>query len=121
MAAISSQGSNFTYLGFPFQVTRISVEAKTPEIVDVTPPTAVPAAKFMLATGGAVSPGRIEVECFGFVDPNTLAGTVGALVFTKAGVASISLNAICESASLEGQVDDVFRIRMNFVTTDYPL
>ena len=116
--ARSAQGSTFTYRGEVFTATSVSVEAPTPEIVDMTPPSAPVGYRVLVPTGDATSTGKIDVEGFGFADPLGYVATVGQAVFsTPAG--SITRQAVCDAASVTGQVGDVFRFRISFIPTDY--
>lgn len=116
--AISSQGSTFTFNGEVFTATSVSVEAPTAEIVDMTPPTAPLGFRVLVPTGDATSTGKIDVEGFGFADPKAYVAVVGQAVFsTPAG--SISRQVVCDSASVTGQVGDLFRFRISFIPTDY--
>ena len=116
--ARSAQGSTFTFRGSVFTVTSVSVEAPTPEIVDMTPPAAPLGRKVLVPTGDATSTGRIEVEGFGFADPNLYVSEVGQAVFsTPAG--TISRQVVCDSCSVTGQVGDLLRFRLSFIPTDY--
>lgn len=118
--ARSAQGSTFSYAGIVFNAISVSVEAPTPEIVDMTPPSAPLGVKVLVPTGDATSTGRIEVEAIpaALVDPKILVGTLAPVEFaTPAG--SITRNVICDSANITGQVGDFFRLRMTFVPTDF--
>lgn len=118
--ARSAQGSTFSYLGIVFNVTSVSVEAPTPEIVDMTPPSAPLGTKVLVPTGDSTSTGRIEVEAlpFSFVDPVVLVGTYGQIEFTTPD-GFLTRRVICDSASVAGQVGDLVRLRMTFVPTDF--
>ena len=116
--AISAQGSTFTYRGEVFTATSVSVEAPTPEIVDMTPPNAPVGYRVLVPTGDATSTGKIDVEGIGFADPKDYVATVGQAQFqTPAG--TINRQVICDSASVTGQVGDLFRFRISFIPTDY--
>lgn len=116
--ARSAQGSTFSYGGIVFNATSVSVESPTPEIVDMTTPSAPLGVKVLVPTGDATSTGKIEVEAIptALVDPALLAGTFGQIEFSSPS-GSITRNVICESASVTGQVGDLFRLRMTFVPT----
>lgn len=116
--ALSAQGSTFRFLGNVFAVTSVSVEAPTPEIVDMTPPTAPVGTRVLVPTGDASQTGRIEVEGFGFVDPLRLVTLVGMAEF-QTPIGTIYRQVICDSASVTAQVGDVYRLRLSFTPTDY--
>ena len=118
--AVSSQGSTFSFLGIVFNVTSLSVESPTPEIVDMTPPSAPLGRKVLFPTGDATSTGRIEVEAipFGVINPSVLVGVIGEASFSHP-TGSITRNVICDSANITGQVGDFLRMRITFVPTDF--
>lgn len=108
--------SQFTFAGVKFLATSVSVQGPSPEIADMS--TFDSNLVKLVPTGSYTSPGRIDVECLGFVDPLSIIGETGEVVFTTPAGA-IARNVICESASSDAQVGDVLRMRMSFVPTDY--
>ena len=116
--ATSSQGSTFTFRGSVYTVTSVTVEGPTPEIVDMTPPTAPLGQKVLVPTGDATSTGRIQIDGMGFGDPLAYIATVGQLVFATP-MGTISRQAICDSVTVTGQTGDLLRFQMSFTPTDY--
>lgn len=118
MPAFTSQGCTFTFANTNWDVTSISVEAPTPEIVNMTAQNAPAATMRMVPTGDVTSPGRITVDALGEANPNALVGFRGPAVFTTPrGV--LSRTAICDSASVEATVGSLFRVRFTLMPTDY--
>lgn len=108
--------ASFSFGGFSGQVTGISVEAGTPEIVDMTGSGDPPGTAVMVPTGD-FKPGSITVDFLaGGSVPNT--GTKGQLSFNSS-VYSIGRNVVLESAQVEARVGELVRGTMKFVMTDY--
>lgn len=108
--------ASFSFSGFSGQVTGISVEAGTPEIVDMTGGSDPAGANVMVPTGD-YRPGSITVDFLaGGSVPNT--GTKGQLSFSSA-VYSIGRNVVLESVRVEARVGELVRGTMKFVMTDY--
>lgn len=105
-------------MGTIFDVTAVSVQAATPEVVDMTPITAPASQKLLVPTGAFTDTGTIEVEALGFGDPAKLTGQIGSATFTTP-LGSVTRNVVCESASAEGRVGDVLRLRFTLKPTDY--
>jgi hypothetical protein len=116
--AISSQGSTFTFKGIVFTATSVSVEAPTPEIVDMTPPSAAVGTKVLVPTGDITSTGKIEVDGIGFDDPNIYVTEVGEARFATP-LGTITRQVVCDSCSVTAQVGDFFRFRISFIPTEY--
>ena len=93
--------------------TDVTVESAQAEIVNTTPYSSNVGVVEMRSTGDYSSSGRVAVEAFGADDPNALIGKMGLLSF-----GSLSRRAICESAVVEGRVNDLLRMRFSFVPTD---
>lgn len=118
MPAFTTGGCTFTFASLSWDVTAISVESPTPEVVDMTPISKPTAGLVMVPTGAATSPGSITVDALGFADPNGLAGVRSTATFaTPRG--TISRTAICTSASVEARTGDLFRVRFTLMPTDY--
>lgn len=118
MPAFSSQGCTFTFNSLAWEVTAISVEGPTPEIVNMTSSTDPAPTMRMVPTGDATSPGRITIDALGETNPNDLVGVRAAAVFTTPR-GSISRTCICDSASVEATAGSLFRVRFTLMPTDY--
>lgn len=118
MALSLANRSQFAFKGATYAATSVSVESPQPEIVNMTSAGDPKKTMNFVATGDYVSPGRIAVEAFGFVDPTTLVGQSGVATFTtRAG--TFSGKAVCESAGVEGRVAEILRVRFSLLLTDY--
>jgi hypothetical protein len=113
-----SHNSTFSFAGTTFDVTSVSVEGPTAEIVDMTPGGAPVSHRVLVATGGYTDTGSIDVEAFGFADPKTFIGVAGAAVFATP-LGTVTRNVICESASAEGRVGELLRLRFKLKPTDF--
>jgi len=113
-----SQNSTFSFAGGVYDVTSVAVQGPTPEIVDMTPGGAPVGQKWYLASGAYTDTGSIDVEAYGFADPINLIGVAGQAVFTTP-LGSVARNVICESASVEGRVGELLRLRFTLKPTDY--
>lgn len=117
MSLALSQKSTFSFGGFSYYVTGVTVEAPQPEIVDMTGASDGVTTINLVPTGAYTSPGKVTVEAFGFANPKSLVGTEGAAAFsTQAG--SFSVQAICDSASVEAQVGQMLRIRFTLIVKE---
>jgi hypothetical protein len=117
MSLALSQKSTFSFNGSTYYVTSVSVDAPQPEIVDMTSATDGASTIKLVPTGAYTSPGKVSVEAFGFGNPKSIVGTEGSATFTtQAG--SLSVQAICESASVEAQVGQMLRIRFSLVVKE---
>lgn len=105
-------------MGTTYFATNVSVEAATPEIVNMTTYNAGKAAFTMVPTGSFTSPGKISVDCYGFQDPSNLVGLVGNAIFTTS-LGTITKRVVCDSASTDGQVGSLLRLRFALTPTDY--
>ena len=116
--ALSSHGATFTFMGTQYVVTSVVIDSAQAEVVDMTRYDERLDRKYMVPTGAYTTPGRISIEGFGFQNPNNLVGLVGQASFqTRAG--TISQNCVVESGSVEGKVNDCFRVRFSLIPTDY--
>lgn len=118
MARALANQSTFSFNGQPFFATSVSVEAATPEVVDMTPHNAAANVIVNVPTGAYLSPGAVEVEAFGMIDPGTLVGVTGNAVFTTP-LGSVTRRCICTAANVTGQVGDLLRISFSLTPTDY--
>lgn len=118
MARALANQSTFSFAGQTYFATSVSVEAPTPEIVNMTPIDAPVGTIRMVPTGDFTAPGRIEVQCLGFNDPKNLVGVVGSAVF-QTPLGSVTKNAVCDAASTEGQVGSLLQLRFSLMPTDY--
>lgn len=84
----------------------------------MTPSGAPVGEKYLVPTGAYTDTGSIEVEALGFADPKNLIGLRGAAVFATP-LGSVTRSVICESASADGRVGDVLRLRFTLKPTDY--
>lgn len=113
-----SNTASFSFKGTSYTVTNVSVEAPTPEVVNMTSSTDPAGVLVMVPTGAYTAPGKITVECLGCSDPAGLVGQMGTAVFTTS-LATISKNVVCDSASTEGRVGDLLRLRFSLMLTNY--
>jgi hypothetical protein len=113
-----SNRSQFSFNGQTFTVTSVSVESPEPEIVNMTAIGATVRQLRLVPTGDIVSPGKIAVEAFGFVDPSEMVGTVGEARFATT-LGTVVQQVICDSANVEAQVADLLRIRFSLTMTSY--
>ena len=119
MARALANTATFSFMGATYFATGVSVDAPTPEIVNMTSVTNTAAsAMVMVPTGAYTDPGKISVDCLGCRDPSSLVGQVGEAVFTTTQ-ATITRNVVCDSASTEGQVGSLLRLRFTLMPTDY--
>lgn len=118
MSRTLAHTATFAFAGATYFATSVSVEAPQPEIVAMTSINDPNNANVMVPTGAYTSPGRIAVECFGSTDPKNLVGVVGQAQFTNK-LATITRNVVCDSASTEGQVGSLLRLRFTLMPTDY--
>lgn len=112
MATLAQQ-SSLSFSGSTYTVTSISVESRTPEIVNMTSVSDPVGTLRMVSTGAFTAPGKISVEGFGGVVPTP--GVTGTVSVSLAGTASFSGTAICESSAVEARVGDVLRIRFSLM------
>ena len=110
--------SSFSFSGVTYTVTSVSVEAPSPEIVNMTSPTDAAGKMMMVKTGDYTSPGRISVEGFGANDPMGLVNLTGMAVFSTP-LGAISRYCILDSARTEGRVGDVLRVSFTLTPTDF--
>lgn len=114
-----ANGTTFTFNSTAYTVTAIRVTSPQPEIVNMTDVDDALGSMQMVKTGDALSPGTVEIDVLGVVDPTTLVGTYGELSITGTASVGSSLKALCESATMEARVADVIRGTARFVLTDY--
>jgi len=120
MAGVTAQGATFTFNGVVATITGLSINTPKAEVVDMTGINDPVWATVMVPTG-ANSAGSMTVDyvhIYGGVDPQTVIGVCGPLVFGSPGY-SFTRNVILESASTEVRSGDVVRGSLNFVMTDY--
>lgn len=120
MAGFVAQGATFTFCGVRATVTRLSVEAPTAEIVDMTAHNS-PANQLVLVPTGVYTGGTIDIDYIassGGVDPATAIGKTGPAAFTGAGYA-VTKKVVCESATKEAAVGQLVSGSMRFRITDY--
>ena len=122
--AATGQGATFTFSGsrgfFRGGVTKISVETRTAEVVDLTGAYDAGDISILVPTG-AWKGGSINVEFVGSAslgDVQSIVRGVGMLTFASAGY-SVSKRVILESASSGVAVGDVVKGTLRFVQTDY--
>ncbi len=113
-----ANGTTFTFSGTAYTVTAIRVSSPQPEIVNMTAIDSPLGQMWMVKTGDALSPGTVEIDVLGVVDPTTLVGTYGDLEITGTAQVGSGLKALCESATMEARVADVIRGSVRFVLTD---
>jgi len=121
MAGVSAQGATFSFTGLTATVTRVAVESREAEVVDMTNTAVTSASEVYLVPTGAWSGGSIRVD---YIHPRgnaaqmtTFARATGVLSFVSSGFTATS-RAICVSVSAEAALGDVVRGTMNFVPTD---
>jgi len=125
--AVTAQGATFSFIprtgGSTFEggVTKVTVEAPTAEIADVTGLYDSTKTVVRVPTG-AWTGGSITVDFFflsnGSMSIDSMIGKIGQMTFSASGY-NISRNVIVESVSSGGSVGDVFRGTMKFVPTDW--
>ncbi len=110
--------ARFTFAGIAATVTSVQVETPVAEIVDMTGVGDLTGHTVQVATG-AVRGGAVTVDFIysGTVDPQSLIGTNGQLVFTSSAY-SVGRRVILESASVSAQTADVVRGQLKFRMTD---
>lgn len=118
MSRTLANRSTFTFNGSEYLATSVTVEAPQPEIVNMTAHDAPGKNVVMVATGAYTSPGSIEVEAFGMMDPVSLIGVNGQATF-KTPSGSVTRQCVCSAASVSGQVGDLLRVRFSLTPTDY--
>jgi hypothetical protein len=119
MSARLANKSQFSFKGVTYAATAVSVESPSAEIVDITTASTPLGKRQLMATGDVASAGRVSVDALGFADPSALVGQSGDAVFTTP-VGSVTQKVICESASVDGRVADLLRIRLSLVMTSDP-
>ena len=123
MAGYVASGATFTFCGVRAVATRVSVEAPTAEIVDMTAHSAAVNTTMLVPTGAWVGGGgTVDVEFLqsptNAVSPLAAIGKVGLASFTG-NTFSINNRAVCESATIEASVGDLVRGTMRLRLTDY--
>lgn len=123
MAGYVASGATFTFCGVRAIATRVSVEAPTAEIVDMTAHNAAVDTTMLVPTGAWVGGGgTVDVEFLqsptNAVSPLVAIGKVGLASFTG-NTFSINKRAVCESATVEAAVGDLVRGTMRLRFTDY--
>lgn len=118
MSITLAQNSTFSFKGTAYTVTSVSVEAPTPEVVNVTAKDAAVGAVVLVPTGAFASPGSIAVDCLGASDPNGLVGQIGEAKFVAKGL-TVTKTAVCNSASVDARTGDLLRVRFTLTVTDY--
>lgn len=118
MARALAHQSTFSFAGQSFFATSVSVEAASPEVVNMTPHDAATNLIVNVPTGAYLSPGAVQVEAFGMVDPAVLAGVTANAVFSTP-LGSVTRRCICTAASVTGRVGDLLRINFSLTPTDY--
>ncbi len=120
MAGFVASGATFTFCGVRATVTRVSVEAPTAEIVDMTAHNA-PANQIVLVPTGVYTGGTIDIDYIasaGGVDPATAVGKTGPAVFTGVGY-GVTKKVVCESANKDAAVGQIVSGSMRFRITDH--
>ena len=121
MAGYVASGATFTFCGVKAIATRVSVEAATAEIVDMTAHDAAVNTTTLVPTGARMGGGTVDVEFLqspGGTSPLNAIGKVGVASFSG-NTFSLSNNAVCETASLEASVGDLVRGTMRLRFTDH--
>lgn len=122
MAGYVASGATFTFCGVRAIATRVSVEAPTAEIVDMTAHNAAVNTTMLVPTGAWVGGGgTVDVEFLqspNGVSPLVAIGKVGVASFSG-NTFSINNRAACESATVEAAVGDLVRGTMRLRLTDY--
>jgi hypothetical protein len=110
--------ATFTFAGIAAIVTGVQVETPSAEIVDMTGVNDPLGHTVQVATGD-IRGGTVAVDFIysGSVDPQSLIGTSGQLVFMSSAY-SVARRVILESASVSAQTADVVRGQLNFRMTD---
>jgi hypothetical protein len=111
--------ASFSFRGISALVTGIQVETPSAVVVDMTGVNSATGDTVQVPTG-EIRGGSVRVDFIysGNVDPQSLVGQVGLLVFTSSAY-SVGRQAILESASVSAQTADVVRGQLNFRMTDY--
>lgn len=111
--------ATFTYSGFSGYVTGLSVDMPKAEIVNMTPQGAAAGAQVLVPTG-AVTGGSVVVDFWhdGVVNVRNLIGTYGTLTFTSTAY-SVSINVVCEHATVEARTGQIVSGTLRFVFTDF--
>lgn len=124
MAGFSAHGATFTFQTIAGQlsanVTGLSVELPTAEVVDMTSTTTALGFRLMVPTG-EVSGGSIQVDYIasrGGAAIEPFLKRVGNLVFACPGY-TVAKRAILQSASQQASVGDAVRGTLTFAITDY--
>jgi hypothetical protein len=120
MAGFVASGATFTFCGVQATVTRVSVEAPTAEIVDMTAHNS-PAYQIVLVPTGVYTGGTIDIDYIasaGGTDPATAIGKVGQAVFSGIGY-GVAKQVVCESATKEAAVGQLVTGSMRFRITDH--
>lgn len=108
--------SSFSFNGTTYTATAVTIEGPQPEIVNMTSRADAVGAMVMVPTGAYTAPGRISVDALGFSTPGL--GVIGNATFSTPG-GSFTRRVVVESASVEGRVGDLLRIRFSLMYTDY--
>lgn len=112
--------ASFSFRGISAaQVTGLQVETPSAVIVDMSG-VGESEGNIVLVPTGEIRGGSVTVDFIysGNVDPQTLVGTTGQLVFFSSAF-SFGRQAILESASTSVQTADVVRGQLKFRMTDY--
>jgi hypothetical protein len=116
--AVVARNATFSFSGFSGQVTDISVQSPSAEIVDMSSTSNISGAQVLVPTGGLIG-GSISV---GFMStgsgPEGLVGKRASLLFSATGY-SVTRNVILESANVDVRLGEVIRGSMKFRITDY--
>jgi hypothetical protein len=119
-----AQGATFTFASnngsFVFKLTRLSVEAPTAEIVDMTPGGANLKDIILVPTGDWRG-GSFSVDLL--LEPTSpnlqsLVGSVGQATFASPNL-TVTRRVILESTNVEASVGDLVRGSLTFRLTDY--
>lgn len=121
----SAQGATFTFTpdaagAMTANLTRLSVDPPTAEIVDMTPGGADPKQIILVPTGDWRG-GSVSVDLLlhaGAPNLQSLVGLTGQVTFASPNL-SVTRRVILESTGIEASVGDLVRANMNFRLTDY--
>lgn len=112
--------ATFSFKGLSAQVTGLSVETPTAEIVDMTGVNDATGYSIQVPTGD-IRGGSITVDFLnqaGGSDPQSLVGQYGLLVFTSSAY-SVSRQVILESANIDARTGQLVSGQLKFRMTDY--
>jgi hypothetical protein len=112
--------ATFSFKGLSAQVTGLSVETPTAEIVDMTGVND-PTGHSVQIPSGDIRGGSITVDFLnqeGGTDPQSLVGQYGLLAFQSDGY-SVSRQVILENVSVDARTGQLVSGQLKFRMTDY--